>query len=247
VRTNRDLLVNVLRHPAFLAGATDTAFFDTHGLDELTTPLTGAHALRLSAVAAAIADAEHNRSTATVFAGIPSGWRNVSSGNQVKTYRTADLTENRVVYRFTRDGLVLPDDEGVRLVSASPRRVVLANRAGAETPYDVSRYGGAVYVDSALGSAAFTVVPRFVEPGSTVDRGSLVAPMPGLVIRLGARSGDTVTTGQPLVWLEAMKMEHTITAPADGVLAELDVAVGQQVDVGAVLARVQDREDQGEQ
>jgi biotin carboxyl carrier protein len=56
---------------------------------------------------------------------------------------------------------------------------------------------------------------------------------------LGAALGDSVTAGQPLVWLEAMKMEHTITAPADGVLTELGVIVGQQVEVGAVLARVE--------
>jgi propionyl-CoA carboxylase alpha chain len=48
-----------------------------------------------------------------------------------------------------------------------------------------------------------------------------------------------VTAGQPLVWLEAMKMEHTIAAPADGVLTQLPVAIGQQVEVGAVLARVE--------
>jgi propionyl-CoA carboxylase alpha chain len=59
------------------------------------------------------------------------------------------------------------------------------------------------------------------------------------VIRLGAGLGDTVTAGQPLVCLEAMKMEHTITAPADGVLTQLSVSVGQQVEVGAVLARVE--------
>jgi propionyl-CoA carboxylase alpha chain len=63
--------------------------------------------------------------------------------------------------------------------------------------------------------------------------------MPGNVIRLAAAVGDTVTTGQPLIWLEAMKMEHTITAPNDGVLAELNVNTGQQVEVGAVLARVE--------
>ena len=75
-----------------------------------------------------------------------------------------------------------------------------------------------------------------------MEKGSLLAPMPGSVIRLGAALGDTVTAGQPLVWLEAMKMEHTITAPADGVLIQLSVAVGQQVDVGAVLARVETSE-----
>ena len=62
--------------------------------------------------------------------------------------------------------------------------------------------------------------------------------MPGSVLRIGAAVGDSVTAGQPLVWLEAMKMEHTVTSPGDGVLAELNVEVGQQVDVGAVLARV---------
>ena len=69
-----------------------------------------------------------------------------------------------------------------------------------------------------------------------------VAPMPGAVIRIGAEAGDTVTVGQPLVWLEAMKMEHTIAAPADGVLTELNVTVGQQVEVGTVLARVETTE-----
>ncbi len=64
------------------------------------------------------------------------------------------------------------------------------------------------------------------------------------MIRVGAAVGDTVTAGQPLIWLEAMKMEHTVTAPGDGVLVELNVEPGQQVEVGAVLARVE--EEQGD-
>jgi pyruvate carboxylase subunit A/propionyl-CoA carboxylase alpha chain len=82
-------------------------------------------------------------------------------------------------------------------------------------------------------------LPRFPDPGAAVAQGSLLAPMPGSVLRVGAAKGDTVTAGQPLIWLEAMKMEHTVTAPSNGVLVELTVAPGQQVDVGAVLARVQ--------
>ncbi len=87
VRTNRELLVNVLRHPAFLDGATDTAFFDTHGLAKLSAPLADAAVVRLSAIAAALADAAHNRATAPVLGSIPSGWRNLTSGYQVKSYR----------------------------------------------------------------------------------------------------------------------------------------------------------------
>src|ERR1700756_209204 len=87
LRTNRDLLVNVLRHAAFLDGATDTAFFDTHGLADLSASLADEGVVRLSAIAAALADAAHNRATAVAFASIPSGWRNLPSGYQVKDYR----------------------------------------------------------------------------------------------------------------------------------------------------------------
>ena len=79
--------MNVLRHPAFLDGATDTAFFDTHGLAKLSAPLADADVVRLSATAAALADAAHNRATAPVLGSLPSGWRNLVSGYQVKAYR----------------------------------------------------------------------------------------------------------------------------------------------------------------
>ena len=242
IRTNRDLLVNVLRHPAFLDGATDTAFFDTHGLTELSAPLSDDATVRLAAIAAALADAARNRATATVFEAIPSGWRNLPSGYQVKTYRddggSGAANEHRIEYRFSRTGLVLPGDESVRLVSATADEVVLAHDE-VDHNFSVARYGQDIYVDSARGPVHLVALPRFPAPGSAVEHGSLVAPMPGNVIRLAAAVGDTVTTGQPLIWLEAMKMEHTITAPNDGVLAELNVNTGQQVEVGAILARVE--------
>ena len=106
--------------------------------------------------------------------------------------------------------------------------------------FDVAAYGSEIFVDSSLGPVALTAAPRFVDPSAEVAAGSLLAPMPGSVIRLGAALGDAVTAGQPILWLEAMKMEHTVTAPTAGVLVELPVAVGQQVEVGSVLARVEE-------
>ncbi len=140
LRTNRELLVNVLRHPAFLDGATDTAFFDTHGLAELAAPLADADNIRLSAIAAALADAAHNRATATVFGSIPSGWRNVASGYQVKTYRDGGDVEYRIEYRFTRTGLQIAGDDSVRLVSATPNEVVLAGENGVARRFTVASY-----------------------------------------------------------------------------------------------------------
>ncbi len=237
VRTNRDLLVNVLRHPAFLDGATDTAFFDTHGLAELAAPLADTCAVALSAVAAALADAALNRQTATVFAAAPSGWRNLASGYQTKQYRDTTGETHEVSYRFTRTGLDLRGHDAVALVSARPERVVLAV-GGVERAFEVARYGDQIFVDSPLGPVQLVALPRFPDSDTAVAQGSLLAPMPGSVLRVGAAVGDTVTAGQPLIWLEAMKMEHTVTAPGDGVLAELNVEAGQQVDVGNVLARV---------
>jgi pyruvate carboxylase subunit A/propionyl-CoA carboxylase alpha chain len=237
VRTNRDLLVNVLRHPAFLDGATDTAFFDTHGLAELAAPLADERAVELSALAAALADAAQNRRTATVFAAAPSGWRNLASGCQTKRYGDAAGETHEVRYRFTRTGVELPGHDDVTMVAAAPERVVLAVD-GVERQFDVARYGDRIFVDSPLGPVQLVALPRFPDPDAAVAQGSLLAPMPGSVLRVGASVGDTVTAGQPLIWLEAMKMEHTVTAPSDGVLAELNVEAGQQVDVGAVLARV---------
>jgi pyruvate carboxylase subunit A/propionyl-CoA carboxylase alpha chain len=241
IRTNRDLLVNVLRHQAFLDGATDTAFFDTHGLDRLAAPLADDRAVALSAVAAALADAAQNRSDATVFAAAPSGWRNLPSGFQTKSYATAgdDLVMR---YRYTRAGVDLPDYDDVTLVSATPCRVVLSV-AGVERRFDIARYSSDVYVDSPLGPVHLVALPRFGDPDAAVAQGSLLAPMPGSVLRIGAAVGDSVTAGQPLVWLEAMKMEHTVTSPGDGTLTELNVEVGQQVDVGFALARVLARVD----
>jgi pyruvate carboxylase subunit A/propionyl-CoA carboxylase alpha chain len=244
VRTNRDLLVNVLRHPAFLDGATDTAFFDTHGLAELAAPLADARAVELSALAAALADAADNRQTATVFAAAPSGWRNVASGFQTKRYSDSEGETHEVRYRFTRGGVELPDNDGVSLVSSTPGQVVLVVD-GVDRPFDVARYGDEVFVDSPLGPVQLVALPRFPDPAAALAHGSLLAPMPGSVLRVGAAVGDAVTAGQPLIWMEAMKMEHTVTAPGDGVLVELNVEPGQQVEVGAVLARVDD--PQGEQ
>lgn len=237
LKTNRDLLVNILRHPAFVAGDTDTAFFDTHGLDVLAQPIAHGRGEELSALAAALADAASNLQRARVNRGLPGGWRNLRSQPQRKTYN--DIT---VEYSIGRSGLT-SSVEGVELVEHTPTSVTLDDN-GIRRIFTVSSYGSAVFVDSALGPVRLIRAPRFTDPTDQVAAGSLLAPMPGSVIRVAAAQGDTVTAGQPILWLEAMKMEHTVTAPADGVLTELNVQQGQQVEVGAVLAVVSEGAEQ---
>ena len=249
VTTNRDLLVRVLRHPAFLAGHTDTGFFGTHGLDGpegLATPLISEDGVRLSALAAALADAAARGATARVQAGLPSGWRNVPSQLQRKVYEQSagldDALRIEVGYRIDRAGLIVDGRDDVTLESMTPDLVELA-AGGIRYRFEVARYPDLVCIDSGLGPVALKPVPRFIDPAARTGAGSLLAPMPGTVARLGVTVGDHVTQGQPLLWLEAMKMEHVISAPAAGIVAELPVAAGQQVEVGSVLAVVKPEED----
>jgi propionyl-CoA carboxylase alpha chain len=241
VTTNRDLLVTILGHPAFLAGDTDTAFFDRHGLAELSTPLATEDTVRLAALAAALADAAANRAGARVLDRLPSGWRNVVAAPQVKKFRVGE-NEHEVRYRFGRDGLMVEELPDVRLIEATPREVVIET-GGLVRTFEVDSRGDEWFVDSPDGSVALVALPRFADPATQVAAGSLLAPMPGTVVRLAVAHGDRVTEGQPLLWLEAMKMQHQINAPADGVVTELGVGTGDQVEVGRVLAVVSAEEE----
>ncbi|GIH99307.1 acetyl/propionyl/methylcrotonyl-CoA carboxylase subunit alpha [Planobispora takensis] len=275
--TNRDLLVRVLRHEAFLAGETDTGFLDRHAaVLGLTGPESsgagsgsdpgdlpgaprdaeggetrhdaGASAVPLSALAAALAQAAANRAAAAVQAGLPGGWRNVPSQPQRVSFTVggeragdgADPAVWAVDYRLTRDGLRAEGFPDTVLVAAAPGEVVLET-SGVRRRFEVARYDGVTYVDSSLGAVRLTPLPRLPEPVEHLAPGSLIAPMPGTVLRVGVEPGEPVAAGQVVVVLEAMKMEHRITAPAEGTVKELNVTPGRQVEAGAVLAVIEER------
>ncbi|MFJ2514315.1 biotin carboxylase N-terminal domain-containing protein [Streptomyces griseoviridis] len=216
--TNRDLLVRSLRHDAFTSGRLDTGFYDRH-LTALTAPDPDPYA----PLAAALADA-HGRSRF-------GGWRNLGSGPQTKRY-AVDGEEHEVHYRHTREGLTA---DGVRVIHADAALVVL-EVDGVRRRFAVARYGDRVQVNA----TALTALPRFPDPVAPLAPGSLVAPMPGTVVRVaeGLAPGVEVKAGEPLLWLEAMKMEHRVTAPVTGTLTALEVAPGRQVAVGTLLAVV---------
>ncbi len=245
--TNRDLLVTILRHEVFGAGDTDTGFIDQIGLPVLSRPLADASEVRLAAVAAAVEGAASNRVSATAQRSISSGWRNLHSQYQTKKFvpdgtdPIADADTAMVVrYRCGRDGVDLPDDPSVSVVDAAPGLVGL-EVDGVRRRFAVARHVDAqkrdvTYVDGDSTSVTLRALPRFVDPSAVGKPGSLLAPMPGSVIRIAVEVGDQVSQGQPLLWLEAMKMEHTVHAPVDGIVGELTVVVGQQLAVGDVLA-----------
>ena len=224
--TNRDLLVEVLRDEVFLAGDMTTAFLaDRERRAEDVDP--GAP------VAAALALAEHTRAARTVQQRLPVAWRNVPSQPQVTAFGGFEDAVS-VAWWGGRDGYSV---EGHTVVAASPTRVTLETD-GVRTTYDVAVSGEVVDVDHPGGHVRLTVVPRFVDPADAVASGSLLAPMPGTVVKVAVENGQDVAAGDVVLVLEAMKMQHTVTAPAAGTVTEINVRPGAQVAAGEVLAVV---------
>jgi 3-methylcrotonyl-CoA carboxylase alpha subunit len=100
----------------------------------------------------------------------------------------------------------------------------------------VYRRGEVVHVFGAMGATQITEIDLLAHAGEAQsEAGRLTAPMPGKVVSFHIKVGDTVSRGQTLAVMEAMKMEHTIAAPDDGVVTEILYAPGDQVLEGAEL------------
>ncbi|ODS62592.1 MAG: 3-methylcrotonyl-CoA carboxylase [Acidovorax sp. SCN 65-108] len=111
--------------------------------------------------------------------------------------------------------------------------------AGQRTRAAVYAQGEVDHVFTPLGATQITAVDLLAHAGeAAAEGGRLTAPMPGKVVSFAVKAGDAVTKGQPLAVMEAMKMEHTIAAPADGVVQELLYAPGDQVTEGAELLKL---------
>jgi propionyl-CoA carboxylase alpha chain len=227
VATNLDLLLGILADDEFAAGRVHTALLDER-LDAWSAPRLDDTRTRTLALAAALAEATTASTGARVLGRIPTAYRNVPSQPRTRTYEP-DLT---VSYSA---GFVQHDLDDVTVVEATPTRVVL-DVAGVVETYAVSVGPGWVDVDGPHGSIDLVPVPTFVDPADVVAEGSLLAPMPASVVSVAVTDGQHVGRGDVIVVLEAMKMQHTITAPSDGVVTQLSVTAGTQVESGAVLA-----------
>ena len=246
VKTNAGFLARCVQHPRFLLGDVDTAFIGAEidtlvrrpvpdvvklgamfvsAYDELMrdgggarpdvwNSLVGAHGLRMNGPARASRTITINGEE--------------FEGDARMTNPQAESWSDRLQWHVRAGGLIgeAVDDasrivvDGVRLNKTIGRQRSIFFEGEA---YDLSPAAKA-FSSGAAGAAS---------------DGSLRAPMPGKIVATPTRPGDTVTKGQPIVVLEAMKMEHALVAPFDGVVAEVSVAVGDQVAADAVLAVVE--------
>ncbi|MDD2728454.1 acetyl/propionyl/methylcrotonyl-CoA carboxylase subunit alpha [Malikia sp.] len=244
--TNVQFLRRVVRSPSFAGADLDTALIEREravlfGQDEVGLPL---------AVAAAVAQtllAERATEGADPFSRTD-GWR--SHGVFARRFAFDYLGERvAATLSYQRDAaLRLTVGEGAQAVSGP---LQFTPRQDGDWALDISfgaqRSLATIYLDgervevfTPQGAAQLVEIDLLAHAGdSGTEAGRLTAPMPGKVVAFMVAAGERVAKGQPLAVMEAMKMEHTIAAPADGVVAELLYAVGDQVGDGAELLKLE--------
>ncbi|YCK36348.1 acetyl/propionyl/methylcrotonyl-CoA carboxylase subunit alpha [Actinomadura sp. ATCC 39365] len=237
VVTNVPFLRALARHPAVVAGELDT------GLVERVLP----ELLPESGVPREVAAA-----AALIFHTLPQGpdpWQVTDGWRVGEPAWTTWRLESRVgVHAVPVRGLpgrsaeVLLDGEAVPARITTGGGEAAVTLGGRTARYLTARHGDTLWLGKDGESWAFTrhlIGDPGDRPGAAAAGDGVVrSPMPGTVLLVKVQPGDQVSKGQPLVVVEAMKMEHTVTAPCDGVVAELPVQPGRPVDMDAVLAVV---------
>jgi propionyl-CoA carboxylase alpha chain len=245
VATNRELLVAVLRHPEFLAGRLDTHFLERHA-GELFGRAPEPGELARAALAAALAGVDERRAARSILPEIDPGWRSHHPSESTARFRwrsaSGPESPDRVIEVGTRSlggdryaCRVGGEAHTVALVSADSAELVLEDEAGVRRRFAVARSGPTRHV--CAGGRDFVLVeePRLPDGKTARVEGGLSAPMTGRVVRVMVAEGDQCATGQALVILEAMKMEHAVKTAHAGRVSKLLVREGDSVEAGAVL------------
>lgn len=257
VKTNLRTLANIMAEPDYRAGKVNTKYLEEH--PEVTTDGLPAADHLAALIAATLAAEQLERAgSPTEFA--PSGWRNLRTQGQRRSWNEHDAThliEYRVDSTQPTTMTVLtgqwpePGDDGAMPDDVRPEHDVRVLSRPADSPdgdyaveVDGVRYSMSVLVDgnvhvlSPVGHASFAPTPTFVQPESGVSGSGPHSPLPGTVLAVNVAPGDEVSEGQLLVVVEAMKMEHQIVSSGPAIVGEVLVAVGDRVDAGDLLVEL---------
>jgi 3-methylcrotonyl-CoA carboxylase alpha subunit len=255
VVTNRDFLARVAAHPEFVSGEIDTGFIERHRAALMPPrrpapePVLAAVALSrlLAREAAAEAAASRSGDPFSPWAWVD-GWRLNGRSRQELIFRHG--VEERLVcatkeaggWRLLLDdqavlgcGRHRPDGSLATVLDGVSRRIIVLDH-GPET---------AVFLDDESWRL-LEIDPLAAHAGEDPTAGRLTAPMPGRVTQLMIEPGMRVRRGEPLMIIEAMKMEHTVSAPVDGIVEAVRFAAGELVEEGAeLIALVPQGQEQG--
>jgi 3-methylcrotonyl-CoA carboxylase alpha subunit len=236
VKTNLEFLERLVQHPAFLAGDTDTGFIGRHR-EALTSPAPVDNLTLAAACARLLADESAHIGFDPWSQN--SGWRLNGASSRLIEFKLTGRDEPIECHVDVDIGVRYFRRADVRLAFSWLQREdgVLKIKLGeSKSATRVLRAGDQLTVITPHGRTSLTLFDPFhfeYEDGGTAGR--LTAMMPGRVVKVMAKVGDTVKKGQSLIIMEAMKMEHTVVSPKDGVVERVAFAENDLVPADAVL------------
>ncbi|MGB9082537.1 MAG: acetyl/propionyl/methylcrotonyl-CoA carboxylase subunit alpha [Desulfuromonadaceae bacterium] len=249
VTTNIGFLGSVAAHPAFAAGDLDTGFIERHRGDLFPEAQPASdRTLALASLDVLLRRSEEAKRTACASFEphspwhLTSGWRlNFDNHHELHFADGEETVAVKVHYRMGGYLLDLPGGELLVRGEIDAGGDLLADLGGARVKATVVRHGSTLTIMEQGRSHILSVHDPYAQSGDAeVDAGRLTAPMPGKVVAVMVVPGEKVEKGRPLMILEAMKMEHTISAPREGFVSRLNFTVGSLVNDGAELLALAD-------
>ena len=229
---NIDFLINILRDENFLNGDTTTDFIER--CEPLRSIELDKKEMDFLLMSATLWIQHMNHSNANVLRQIPSGWHNARLPYQRTTFEIDDA-EITVSYKRQRDGSFHDDKKQIAIINDVTDEFIDIEYENIRQTVNITEHENLYLVQHGRGHKLIKLIPRFKNEQELTQKGSLVSPMPGKVTEMNVKVGDSVTKGQKLLVMEAMKMNHSISSDRDGVIEEIYVNKGDQLETGTSL------------
>ena len=231
VKTNKDFLVECIRHPEFLAGNTTSDFIEIQSPNR--KKVLNDHVKNNLMIAGALWISQTNIKNKNKLEFIKYSWTNGRMPHQNISFQFENEI-HQIKYSYINKESISILEKNVEIISFD-NEMLECVIDDIRSQYQIYRDEDRLFVFDSFNDIQLKVLPRFVDPSTTSIEGGLLAPMPGKISEVLIKKDQKVKAGQSLMIIEAMKMEQTIKSPNAGKISKIMVKKGQQVENGESL------------
>ena len=231
VKTNKDFLVECIRHPEFLAGNTTSDFIEIQSPNR--KKVLNDHDKNNLMIAGALWISQTNIKNKNKLRFIKHSWTNGRLPHQNISFQFENEI-HQIKYSYINKESISILEKNVEIISFD-NEMLECVIDDIRSQYQIYRDEDRLFVFDSFNDIQLKVLPRFVDPNTSSIEGGLLAPMPGKISEVLIKKDQKVKAGQSLMIIEAMKMEQTIKSPNAGKISKIMVKKGQQVENGESL------------
>ena len=231
VKTNKDFLVECIRHPEFLAGNTTSDFIEIQSPNR--KKVLNDHDKNNLMIAGALWISQTNIKNKNKLRFIKHSWTNGRLPHQNISFQFENEV-HQIKYSYINKESISILEKNVEIISFD-NEMLECVIDDIRSQYQIYRDEDRLFVFDSFNDIQLKVLPRFDDPSTSSIEGSLLAPMPGKISEVLIKKDQKVKAGQSLMIIEAMKMEQTIKSPNAGKISKIMVKKGQQVENGESL------------